>query len=112
MNKIKPVTVTKAKTNTVDTPKSKKPPVEAKKSDDSTRLKTDNLEVNQSTSVSSKSSSGCGSYHSNDADDIRKEIEREEELLRLLEANYQEMLQSSKELEQCLNFINQESQFN
>lgn len=120
MNRNKSRTVaSRAKTNTGGTAKNNKPPVEAT---DSKALpsqeKNETSELAKDSIISSKSSSGRGNFQDarsgtesipQDIDDLKMEIEKEEQLLKLLEANYQEILQSSKEMEQVLTFVNKES---
>lgn len=120
MNRNKPRTITsRVKTNTAA--KNNKAPVEVKDSDASiSQEKNETTELVKDSVISSESSSGRGSYEKEnttsgsenspqDIDELKNEIEREEKLLKLLEANYQEMVQSSKELEQVLTFVNKES---
>lgn len=123
MNRNKPRTIaSKVKTNTgTAAARNNKAPVEVKDSDVSiSQEKNVTTELVKDSVISSKSSSGRGSYekdngtYSNsntpqETDELKREIEREEQLLKLLEANYQEMVKSSKELEQVLTFINKDS---
>lgn len=46
-----------------------------------------------------------------EADALRRDIEYEEKLVKALEENYKEMIESTKELESCLNYIDKESEY-